>query len=306
MDRSALITADLVPGLPLGEWVLLAPLGHGGQSVVWKARPRDGGAPVALKLLSSRLAWNAGWRERFAREARIGQRLDHPGIVRILGAGEARGRLYLVQELVPGGRTLADELASARAAAEPRDAPPRPLPPEHFADAAQLLAQVAEALHAVHEAGILHRDVKPGNVLITPDARAKLSDFGCAADAADLDGRDGTPAYSSPEQLRGAPLDRRSDVFALGATLHEALTLRRAFDGRSAAEVRAAVLACRPADACALRPEAPARLAAIAARCLQLEPARRYATAGEVGEALRGFLRPPVRREPLRFRLRLR
>src|SRR5262249_49898369 len=122
----------------------------------------------------------------------------------------------------------------------------------------------------------------------------KLSDFGCAAAHADEDARDGTPAYSSPEQLRGEPLDRRSDVFALGATLHEALTLHRAFDGRSAAEVRAAVLACRPADPRALRPEVPRPLAAIVTRCLQLEPSRRYATAAEVRDDLRRGLRAPV------------
>ena len=306
MDDTALLTADLVAGLPFGDWVLVAPLGRGGQSVVWKARPRDGGRPVALKLLSSRLAWNGAWRERFAREAEFGARLDHPGIVRILGRGETRGRLWLAQELVAGGRTLADEIASARDAAAPPDGAPRALPPEHFTDAADLLAHVADALHAVHEAGILHRDVKPANVLLTPEAQPKLSDFGCSGQDDEQAARDGTPAYSSPEQLRVAPLDRRSDVFGLGATLHEVLTLRRAFDGRSAAEVRAAVLACRPACACELRPEVPARLAAIAARCLRRRPEQRYATALEVGDALRRFLRPPSQQGVRDFRLNLR
>ena len=306
MDDTALLTADLVAGLPFGDWVLVAPLGHGGQSVVWKAQPRDGGRPVALKLLSSRLAWSQAWRVRFAREAEFGARLDHPGIVRILGTGETRGRLWHAEELVAGGRTLADEIASARRAAEPPDGAPHPLPPEHFTDAAALLAQVADALHAVHEAGILHRDVKPSNVLLTPEAQPKLADFGCSGDDDEEGSRDGTPAYSSPEQLRGAPLDRRSDVFGLGATLHEVLTLRRAFDGRSAAEVRAAVLACRPACACELRPEVPARLAAIVARCLRRRPEQRYASALEVGDALRRVLRPPSREGVKDFRLRLR
>jgi serine/threonine-protein kinase len=304
MDETALLTADLVAGLPFGDWVLVAPLGRGGQSVVWKAQPRDGGRPVALKLLSTRLAWSRAWRERFAREAEFGARLDHPGIVRILGTGETRGRLWLAEELVAGGRTLADEIASARAAVELPDAA-RPLPPEHFTDAAGLLAQVADALHAVHEAGILHRDVKPSNVLLTPEAQPKLSDFGCSGLDDEHATRDGTPAYSSPEQLRGVPLDRRSDVFGLGATLHEVLTLRRAFDGRSAADVRAAVFACRPALASELRPEVPARLAAIAARCLRRLPEQRYASALEVGDALRRFLQPPSREGVRDFRLRM-
>jgi serine/threonine protein kinase len=293
-ESAALATADLVSGLWFGDWVLVAPLGRGAQSVVWEARPRDGGEPVALKLLSGRLLWNASWRQRFAREAQLGARLRHPNLVLVLGAGEARGRPWLAQELVPGGRTLADAIAGARRTAEPDGAPQRALPREHFHDVAALFAQVADALAAVHAAGVLHRDVKPGNILVTPDGGAKLADFGCASADPDDGARDGTPAYASPEHVRGAPLDARSDLFALGATLHEALVLRRAFDGRSAAQVRAAVLACRPADPCALRPEVPRALAAIAARCMQAEPELRYAAAGDVAQALCRFLEAPT------------
>ncbi len=291
VESPDLASADLVPGLPFGDYVLVAPLGRGAQSVVWEARPVAGGEPVALKLLSSRLSWNAAWRERFRREAELGARLRHPHLVPVLGAGEARGRPFLAQQLVPGGRTLADDIAAARRATRPEGGPRRRLPREHFLDAAALFARVADALHVAHEAGVLHRDVKPGNILVQPDGQPLLADFGCSGPpGGDGECLDLTPCYASPEQMTGAPLDRRSDVFSLGATLHEALTLDRAFDGGSASEVRAAVRACRPADPCALQPGLPRDLAHVVARCLQAEPARRYATAGELARDLRRHL----------------
>jgi len=285
-----LASGDLLPGLPLGDYVLVAPLGRGAQSVVWEARPAAGGEHVALKLLSSRLAWSPAWRERFRHEAEIGARLRHPNLVAVLGAGEARGRPFLAQERVPGGRTLADDIAAARRATQPPDRPRRPLPREHFLDAAALFARVADGLHVAHEAGVLHRDVKPGNILVKPDGQPLLADFGCAGSGGAEACLDGTPAYASPEQLAREPLDRRSDVFSLGSTLYEALTLQRAFDGGCAADVRAAVLACRPVSPARLRPELPRELAAICRRCLQAQPEARYATARELAHALRRYL----------------
>jgi eukaryotic-like serine/threonine-protein kinase len=285
-DISTLALAALRPGLRLGDFLLLAPLGRGAQSEVWEARQLSDHRRVALKLLAPALAACAEGLQRFRQEASVQARLAHPYIAAILAAGEACGRPYLAQELVPGGRTLAHDIAAARH----EMLPPLRLPRQHFRDAAALFAHVADALHAAHEAGLLHLDVKPGNILVTPTGQPRLADFGCATDADGAASRDGTPAYSSPERLAGAAPDRRSDVFALGATLYEALTLRRAFDGASMEAVRAAVRAGRPLDPRMLRPEIPRGLAAVALRCLRAAPMERYATAGDVGDELRRFL----------------
>ncbi|HEX5010019.1 MAG TPA: serine/threonine-protein kinase [Planctomycetota bacterium] len=284
----------LRPGLRLGDYLLLAPLGHGAQSEVWEARSLSDQRRVALKVLAPALAASAEGLRLFHREAAAHARLAHPHIAAVLAAGEACGRPYLVQELVPGGRTLADDIAAARRACLPPGQPPRDLPREHVRDAAELFAHVADALHAAHAAGVIHRDVKPGNILVLPDGHPKVADFGFAllADASDCrrPALDGTPAYMSPEQLRGQPADARSDVFALGATLYEALTLERAFGGRSCAEVRAAVLAVKPAPPRTLQPSLPEDLCAVCMHALSADPAQRYSTAGALADDLRRFL----------------
>ena len=293
-EASSCAPPALRPGLRFGDYLLLAPLGHGAQSEVWEARSLSGQRRVALKVLAPSLAASAEGLQLFRREVAANARLAHPHIAAVLAAGEACGRPYLVQELVPGGRTLADDIAAARRACQPLGQPRRELPREHVRDAAALFAQVADALHAAHAAGVIHRDVKPGNILVLPDGNPKVADFGFAllADAADRQRADldGTPAYMIPEQLRGEPADARSDVFALGATLYEALTLRRAFDGRSCAEVRAAVLAGRPVEPRLLQANLPRDLCAVCLRALRADPAQRYASAGALADDLRRFL----------------
>ena len=193
-------------------------LGRGGMGVVWLAHDLTLDRPVALKLIRLEHADETG-RARFVREARSATKLSHPNVVTVYEAGTHDGELYIAMEYIPG-TTLRDMLARGG-----------PLPVPRFA---RLAADLAGALAAAHARGILHRDIKPGNVLVAPDGTAKLADFGLAR-SLDIEADDqttiekltksgavmGTPAYLAPEQLVGSPADERSDLFALGLLLYE-------------------------------------------------------------------------------------
>jgi len=286
------------PGLCLDGFTLTSLLGRGGQGVVYEAMQDNPQRRVAIKLLAPGLEIaDRAQLDRFVREGRAGGRVSHRGLVTVLAVGEAEGIPYIAQELVPGGRTLVDLIHEARES--------RQLPPDHYTTVASLFADVAEALHAIHEQGVVHRDVKPSNVLLTPEGHPKLADFGlCKLADEHTESHErslmGTPYYMSPEQIRGTTAcDRRSDVFSLGVTLYEALTFIRPFDADTHSQVLQRIMLTEPAEARKLRGNLPVDLQTLCMRALEKEPERRFQTAGELAEELRRFLNHvPIRTRP--------
>jgi serine/threonine protein kinase len=226
----------LANGEQLGPYEILSPLGKGGMGEVYRARDTRLRREVALKLLPDAAAHDADSLHRFDRETRAVATLNHPNILAIHDTGSFRNVPYAVTELLEG-ETLADRLRTG------------PLNPQK---AVEVACQVADGLAAAHEKGIIHRDIKPDNIFLTNEGRAKILDFGIArieqpARTAGLSDTItssrggssqflvGTAGYMSPEQVRGKPIDGRTDIFSLGATFFEMLTGRRAFmrDSRS-------------------------------------------------------------------------
>jgi serine/threonine protein kinase len=291
---------QLAAGSRFGDFELIRPLGSGGMGEVWEATQISVGRRVALKLLPPVHAANPVAVKRFKREAVAGGRLKHAHIAAVYAAGFEEGQPYLAQELVEGGRTLAHLIAETRDLAR--------VPAGYDERVARIVATIADALEFAHRAGVIHRDVKPGNVLVGPDGEPKLVDFGLARIddglAISRSGElTGTCSYMSPEQIRasGAEVDHRTDVFSLGTTLYELLALRRAFDGDSIAEVTDKILRGAQADPREFRPEAPAALVAVCLRAMQKEPGARYETAGAMAAELRAILDggpPPVEDGP--------
>jgi len=288
---------DGPPPPDLGPFRCLRLLGRGGMGEVWEAEDSSLGRRVAVKLL--REAWSPGdsQSQRFQREAQAAGRVQHPGIVAVHQTGVWQGRSYIVQELVPGGRTLRDEIEELRRQVE--------LPADHARQVARRFAQLADALGAAHAAGVVHRDLKPQNVLLTARGEAKVADFGLARlvhDAALSRTGEflGTYLYASPEQIAGAAstADERSDVFSLGATLYENLTLERPFGGDSAREVSHAVALVDPPAPHLVRKRIPRDLSLICMKALEKRPANRYEDMPELAADLGRFLA----HEPIRAR----
>jgi eukaryotic-like serine/threonine-protein kinase len=298
----------------VGPWRLVRELGRGGQGAVWLAEDTRIERKAALKLLPDAfMLLDADRRNRLRREAEALARLEHAAICPILEAQIEGERPYLAMRLIEG-ETLAAAIARAREGATPSGA--LALPPRSRAELEAVLAffeEAARALHAAHEAGVVHRDIKPGNVMVTPEGRPVLLDFGQArSESATLAARSlsgevvGTPAYMSPEQVRGRTreVDRRTDVWSLGATLFEALTLERPFDGASVAELAVAI---DRGPLPALRSRAiPRDLEVVLQTALERDLLRRYATALDLAEDLRRVrAREPVRARPAGPLLRL-
>jgi len=274
------------------RYELLEELGRGGMAVVWRARDRKLGRDVALKLLRDDVRVEEENLERFRREAEAAAALSHPNIVTLLDAGEEAGRRYLAMEWVRG-EPLSRLLESGR--------------PE-FRLVASLLERAARGVHHAHERGIVHRDLKPANVLVAADGTPKIADFGIAQ----LAGRGtaitqsgvllGTPVYMAPEQAEGRATDvsPRTDVYALGAILYEALAGRPPHDGDTTMEILRAIAQDEPVPPRLLRPGVPAELEIIALKALDKEPARRYATAADFADDLDRWLhgRTIVARRP--------
>ena len=269
----------LVSGARLGPYEILAPIGAGGMGEVWRARDTRLDRVVAIKVLPAVLSQNAQLRIRFEREARTISQLTHPHICTLFDVGHESGRDFLVMEHLEG-ESLADRLARG------------PLPLE------QVLRhgiEIAEALDRAHRAGVVHRDLKPGNVMLTKSG-AKLLDFGLAkpaplgsaADATEhkpltADGVIvGTFQYMAPEQLEGREADARTDLFAFGALLYEMMTGKRAFEGSSRASLIAAILDREPEPISVLQPLTPPALEHLVRRCLSKDPDARWQTAHDV------------------------
>ncbi|MBI5363998.1 MAG: serine/threonine protein kinase [Planctomycetes bacterium] len=303
----------------IGPYKVLDVLGRGGQGVVYRAEDQRLGRVVALKVLSLSLASvSQGRRTRFRREAAIVSRLDHPGICTILDADLESDTPYIAMRFVEG-ETLAVALARARDQSRTESTPSSTTSPSspsrilaptralEFAEALTFFEKTARALHAAHEAGVVHRDVKPGNIMVAADGAPVVLDFGLARgeeeETAHLTRSDevfGTPAYISPEQLEsGKHVDRRTDVYSLGVVLYECLTLERPFQGDTGAALADAIRRAHMPSPLRANPSIPNDLVVVLETALEKDVERRYATALELAEELRRVREyEPIRARP--------
>lgn len=276
-----------IAGQSIGRFRILSELGRGGMGIVYLAHDESLRRAVALKLLAPGVTQQDERRRRFLREARAAASVTHPNLATIYDVGEVDGTIFIAMERIEG-RTLRKVIAG------------RQLPLEEAATiAAQLLAGLAKA----HRAGIVHRDLKPDNIMITEEGVAKILDFGLAKqhgepaepDSGGLDTlpRDtatdqllGTPGYMSPEQLRGAGIDPRSDIFSFGVIFYEMLAGARPFRGRSSADLQSAILRDEPAPLSRARSDLPRAVEGLIARCLEKDRAARFPDCADVAAAL--------------------
>jgi Tol biopolymer transport system component/tRNA A-37 threonylcarbamoyl transferase component Bud32 len=266
----------LSPGSRVGIYEVIAPIGRGGMGEVYRARDPKLQRDVAIKALPEAFSQDRDRLLRFEREARLLASLNHSNIAAIHGLEEQDGSRFLVMELVEG-QTLDERIAEG------------PLPLE---ETLAVAAQIAAGLEAAHEAGIIHRDLKPSNVKIRPGGSVKVLDLGLARTVDGAGALDsslsptrttpatlagailGTAAYMSPEQARGKPLDKRSDIFSFGCVVYECLTGRQAFSGETVTDILSAILSRDP-DWSALPAGTPAKIRDLLRRCLQKDPKRR-------------------------------
>ncbi len=285
------LAAVLGDELQLGET-----LGSGGSGAVFRAHDPRLQRDVAVKVLDPALGITSDHEAQFLREARLVSKVEHPHIVPLYAAEARGGLLYLVMRLLPG-RSLRDRIAEEGA-----------LP---IGEAARLAHEIAEALELAHARGVVHRDIKPDNILIDAGGNAIVTDFGVslvtgrADDGDTLGATVGTPSYMSPEQALGEMVDGRSDVYALGVMLFEMLTGRVPFEGRSVRELIAMHVAAPPPDVSALRKETPAALAALVNSMLAKAPAERPDSA-ELVRALAAAREPDALMSPAEARRRKR
>jgi predicted Ser/Thr protein kinase len=269
----------LPPGAKLGRYEIAAVLGQGAMGVVYLAHDPEIDRPVALKTVrpeAMRGESSAELESRFIKEAKLAGRLQHPNIVTVFDVGRDRGELFIAMEYVDG-HPLTRYLAAADAL---------PLNAK-----IGIVRQTAEALDHAHERGVVHRDIKPGNILISKDGRVKVTDFGIArltgATTSDLTRTGqmiGSPAYMSPEQIRGEKLDGRSDLFSLGVVLYELLTGTRPFPGESITTLVYQILHTEPRDPREIKSDLPAATREVMARMLAKQPEKRP-------ESAKAFLR---------------
>jgi serine/threonine protein kinase len=287
-DGSSIVQEALTAGARVGSYEVIDRLGAGGMGEVYRARDTRLGRIVALKVLRS--GADPELLHRLDREARAASALNHPNIVQIYDVGEAAGQAgahYVVMEHVEG-ETLRRLVARG---------------PLAIAEVLDLGAQLADGLAKAHRAGIVHRDVKPENLMVTPEGRLKILDFGLVklvvAPLGDMEAREtlsrhgtqagmlvGTLEYMSPEQATGRPLDHRTDQFSVGLILHEMATGRPPFRRDTPAQVLAAVIERDPEPLRRLRPDVPEGLEILVTRCLQKDPSRRFAKTDELAAEL--------------------
>ena len=268
-------------------------IGRGGMGVVYRAYDLRLRRTVALKLMAPELAFDQGFRERFSREAELAMSLEHPNVVPIHDAGDIDGRLYLAMRLVEG-----TDLRALIHAEGPLDS----------ARALAICGQVANALDAAHAKGLVHRDVKPSNVLLDAGEHVYLADFGLTRRLEEQGGPAGerrsvgTPAYLAPEQIEGGPVDGRTDGYSLGCLLYECLTGEAPFAHGSRLAVAWAHLEEEPPSARQRRPELPAAIDPVIHKAMAKTPEARYATCAALVSAAEGAL--GLRRHPLSGRRR--
>jgi WD40 repeat protein len=277
-------------GVRLGPYEVLGLLGAGGMGEVYRARDTRLGRDVAVKVLPTEYAQSPDRLRRFEQEARLAGSLSHPNVLSLYDVGTHEGAPYLVTELLEG-RSLRDVLDWG---------------PLGVRKAVEYAQQIARGLAAAHAKGIVHRDLKPENLFVTRDGQVKILDFGLAklteADASGFDkstttteGRIlGTTGYMSPEQVRGRPVDARSDIFALGAVLYEMLSGRRAFSGDTAADTMTAILTREPGEISGPGLSVPPGFERMVRQCLEKEPEERFQTAHDLALALETMVRAPA------------
>ena len=313
------MTTNLV-GTRLGEFEIVRELGRGGMGVVYESLQTSLNRRVALKVLGPGLGLTPRAVDRFRREAEAAARLHHSNIVPVYATGEERGVHFYAMELIDGpsldavirqmrGGEAADtktELPADLAATGAYTPAATSVPAAgsdagsssaRFDRAAAMIADAADALHHAHTQGVTHRDVKPSNLLLSSDARLSVTDFGLARileqPGMTVTGEFvGTPAYMSPEQITAGriPVDHRTDIYSLGATLYELLTLRPPFVGEGRDQLLAQVIQKEPASPRALDSKIPRDLETIALKCLEKDPDRRYQTAKDLADDLRRYV----------------
>jgi len=278
---------SLPTGARLGSYEITGLLGAGGMGEVYRARDARLQREVSIKVLPEALAADPDRLARFEREAQTASNLNHPNILTIFEIGESAGTRFMAAELVQG-ETLRARLGRG------------PIAVTEIIDVA---TQIATGMAAAHEAGVVHRDLKPDNVMIRPDGLVKVLDFGLAKSVAPPSAESaletlpqttagtiaGTVRYMSPEQTRGLPLDARSDVFSLGTVIYEMLSGRPPFQGETATDVMVAIVDREPPALEGRRPDTPPELRGIVMRCLDKEAAKRYASARDLCGALRAL-----------------
>ncbi len=278
----------LTVGKVVGDFRLTALLGQGGMGQVWEAEQISLRRRVAVKFVRPERVTEHQL-ELFAREARAGGRLSHPGIVAVYGHGESDGLAWIAMELVPGAWSLRNSLDEVSREGE--------VPAGYDRHVARFVAEIADAMQAAHLAGVIHRDLKPQNVLVTPEDRPKVTDFGLAriTDESALSQTGdfaGTYWYMSPEQVaaKRMGLDHRTDMFSLGIVLYEMLALRRPFEGDTSHQVAEQIVTLDPPDPRAIRSKVPRDLAVIAGKALEKARDKRYQTMAELAADLRRWL----------------
>ncbi len=287
-----MVKATLAPGQTFAGYRIEGVVGRGGMAVVYKARDPGLARPVALKLVIPELAEDERFRKRFLREARLAASLEHPHILPVHAAGEEEGALYLAMRFVEG------EDLGARLGREGCLQP---------TEAVRVVGEVAQALDAAHAKGLVHRDVKPGNILVDESGEAYLADFGLTKRTSSQTGLTatgeflGTLDYLAPEQIRALPVDGRADQYSLACLLYECLTGEVLFPRESEAQVLWAHMQEEPPSLRQKRPELPAGLDAVLKKALAKDPGERFRTCVEFVEAARAALGlgAPMHRAPL-------
>jgi serine/threonine protein kinase len=295
------------PSRTFGDYTIRRELGRGGMGVVYDAWQNSLERRVALKVLPIGIAASDQAFERFIREARTAAKLDHPNVVRVHGMGIESNTPYFVMEHVEGP-TLAHLISLRGAPVEDGvDAPTMPDGLSGFEAIAETFAETADGLQHAHETGVIHRDIKPSNLILDPTGKLRILDFGLArfegeASLTLTGDMLGTPAYMSPEQARRRqiPVDHRTDIYSLGATLYEVLTRQPPIDGEDQQEMLSRIIDQDPQPLRRVDPAIPRDLETIVLKCLRKNPRDRYQSAGEMAADLRRF----AGGEPIRARLR--
>jgi serine/threonine protein kinase len=267
-------------GRTVSHYAILQTLGRGGMGVVYKAHDTQSGRPVALKFQSGFLSASEREQSRFQHEAEAGAALEHPNICKVYGMDRAEGMTFIVMGYLEG-KDLGRHIASG---------------PLDIEQALAIAEQTAQGLQQAHEKGIVHRDIKSANIMLTPEGQAVILDFGLALRSGDpdvdtIDSNEGTAAYMSPEQILDEKVDLRTDVWALGVVLYEMLTGQLPFPGRYREEVVYSIVHEVPKPVSALRPEVSLELERIVIKAMEKDPGKRYQNAASLIADLRAVRR---------------